>query len=117
MKSLLLTVMIFAAFTAQAAMTAEGDAESRKPMPAMEGETIRIDVSEKGEVYIDGQISTLSGLKEFFEERVQNPEDKIIVTADEETLQEDVVAVMDVCCTYKYCKIKLYYKPTWTEKS
>ena len=97
-------------------MTGESDAENRKPVPEMEGEIIRIDVSDKGEVYIDGQLSTLSGLKEFFESRVQNPDDKVIVTADEETMQEDVVAVMDVCCTYKYCKIKLFYKPSWSNK-
>jgi len=108
--------MIFASFSAHAAMTSEGDVESPKPVPVMEGEIIRIDVSEKGDVYIDGQVSTLSGLKQFFESRVQNPEDKIIVTADEETMQEDVVAVMDVCCTYKYCKIKLFYKPSWSNK-
>lgn len=116
MKNFLLALLIFSAFSAHAAMTGEGDAESNKPVPVMEGEIIRIDVSDKGDVYIDGQLSTLSGLKEYFETRAHNPDDQVIVTADEETMQEDVVAVMDVCCTYKYCKIKLFYKPSWTNK-
>ena len=117
MNYLLLTTFLLFCVSANAGMTEKDGREGGgKSIPSMDGNTIRIDLNRKGEIFLDGELRTLSGVKEFFEERSSNPEDRIIVVADEETLQEDVISILDVCSNYKYQRIKLFYKPSWIHK-
>ena len=116
MQNLLIATLLLFSVSAFAGKSDKQEAEGGNSIPAMENKTIRIDINHKGEIFMDGESRTLSGLKEFFEERGSEPEDKILVIADEETLQDDVIAVMDICSTYKYRKIKLFYKPSWIHK-
>lgn len=117
MNYLLLTSLLLFGISASAGIDEnKGKEGGGKAVPAIDRQTVRIDINHKGEVFLDGDLRTLSGVKEFFEERSGNPEDKIIIVADEEALQEDVISVMDICSNYKYQKIKLYYKPSWIHK-
>ncbi|MCM8539203.1 MAG: biopolymer transporter ExbD [Lentisphaeraceae bacterium] len=117
MNFLLSAVFLIFSVSVSAGMTENKDSSfGGKAVPTMEGNTIRIDLNHKGEIFLDGELRTLSGVKEFFEERSGNPEDKILIVADQEALQEDVIAIMDVCSNYKYQKIKLFYKPSWIHK-
>ena len=104
------------AFSAFAEGTRGVEESGGKSAPAIEKTKIKIDINRKGEILVDGERISLSGLKEFFEERPFNPNDKIVVLADEETDQDKVLYVMDVCCNYKYQNIKLFYKPAWIHK-
>jgi len=105
------------AFSAFAEGTRGVESEgSGKAASAIESSKIKIDINRKGEIMVDGERISLSGLKEFFEERPFNPNDRIVVFADEETNQDNVLYVMDVCCNCKYQNIKLFYKPVWINK-
>ena len=117
MNILLTLVFLLFSLSVNAGKTEDKDGSyGGKAVPTMEGNTIRIDLNQKGEIFLDGELRTLSGIKVFFEERAGNPEDKIIIVADQEALQEDVIAIMDVCSNYKYQKIKLFYNPSWIHK-
>lgn len=116
MRLLLPTLLIFTSTFLYAEGMGEIEDESGKPVPALESSNIRIDINRKGELFIDGELYTTSGLREFLEERDYNPNDKIIVMADDEADQDTVLMVMDICCNYKYQKIKLFYKPSWIVK-
>lgn len=117
MNYILLTTFLLFSASAIAGVTEKNGREGGgKSVSSMDGSTIRIDLNRKGEVFLDGELRTLSGVKEFFEERSSNPEDRIIVVADEETLQEDVISILDICSNYKYRRIKLFYKPSWIHK-
>ena len=117
MRFLLSLVFVLTALPAFAEGMGELEDQGRKPAPSIESSNLRIDINRKGEIFIDGEIFTTSGLREFFEAREYNPNDKIVVFADEEIEQNIVLMVMDICCNYKYQKIKLFYKPSWIHKT
>jgi biopolymer transport protein ExbD len=78
---------------------------------------VRVEIAHNGSLYLNGSTTTLSQLKIFFEEEPQNPDDSVLVVADDEVMKEDVLKVMDICCNHKYRRVRLIYNPNWIDKS
>ena len=86
--------------------------EKEQSFPA---EQIRVEINRQGSVFLNGNVTDLSTLRAYFDEAPKNPDDSILIVADEQTSKEDVIKVMDICCNYKYNNIRLVYKPSWAK--
>ncbi len=80
-------------------------------------EEVRVEIASDGAVYLNGDLKTLSQLKSFFNEVPENPSDSVLVIADEAVKKTLVIRIMDICCNYKYSRVRLIYQPVWIEKS
>ena len=76
-------------------------------------EQIRVEINSEGNIFLNGNMTDLSSLRTFFEEAPKNPDDSILIVADEDASRDDVIKVMDICCNYKYNNIRLVYQPSW----
>ena len=78
---------------------------------------VRVEIASDGAVYLNGDLKSLSQLKSFFNEIPENPNDSVLVIADEAVKKALVIRIMDICCNYKYNRVRLIYQPVWVEKS
>jgi biopolymer transport protein ExbD len=92
-------------------------AESNVKNQAADHVEVRVEIAHNGSLYLNGSTTTLSQLKTFFEEEPQNPDDSVLVIADDEAVKENVLRVMNICCNHKYRRVRLIYHPNWIDKS
>jgi biopolymer transport protein ExbD len=81
------------------------------------GDEVRVEIASDGALYLNGDLKTLTQLKSFFNELPESPNDSVLVIADEAVKKTLVIRVMDICCNYKYNRVRLIYQPVWINKS
>ena len=87
--------------------------DSFEQIPA---EEIRVEINRDGSIFLNGSSTDLSHLKAFFQDEPKNPNCSVLVIADDEARHEDVIRVLEICCNYKYEKVKLVYQPVTINK-
>ena len=111
MTKIIFTLLIFSSiplFALDNTVTMSSD-----DMKSYSAETIRIHVTHNGKIILNDNDANLEILKTFFAEDPKNPDDLVLIIADEEVSKDHVLKVLDICCNYKYNNIELIYQPSW----